>query len=36
VNIFDAAVGDPIYYTTDSSDPETSGTHTLYAGAFFV
>ncbi len=36
VNIFDAAVGDPIYYTTDSSDPETSGTRTLYAGAFII
>jgi len=36
VTISDAAVGDPIYYTTDSSDPETSGTRTLYAGAFTV
>jgi hypothetical protein len=36
VNIFDADVGDPIYYTTDGSDPETSGTHTVYAGAFII
>ncbi len=32
----DDTVGDPIYYTTDNSDPETSSTAVLYAGAFTV
>ena len=36
VTICDTAVGDPIYYTTDNSDPETNGTRLLYTGAFTV
>ena len=36
VTISDTASGDPIYYTTDDSNPETSSTRTLYTGAFTV
>ncbi len=36
VTISDTAGGDPIYYTTDDSNPETSSTRTLYTGAFSV
>lgn len=36
VNIFDDAAGDPIYFTTDNSDPETSSTATLYTAPFYV
>ena len=36
VTIGDTAGGDPIYYTTDDSNPETSSTRTLYTGTFTV